>query len=147
MDGKYSAASVAHYIVNKCISDDCPISNLQLQKILFLCQRDYCHRNGTMLISDDFEAWQYGPVVPDVYREYSLWGGMRISSPYDGAIDLCEMDARFIDPIIETKRELYPWDLVEITHREDSPWAITFGNGEGNGRVIKKELICDECLN
>ena len=115
--------------------------------ILFLCQRDYCHRNGTMLISDDFEAWQYGPVVPDVYREYSLWGGMRISSPYDGAIDLCEMDARFIDPIIETKRELYPWDLVEITHREDSPWAITFGNGEGNGRVIKKELICDECLN
>lgn len=145
MNGKYNAASVAHYIVNKCISDNCPISNLQLQKILFLCQCDYFKNKDTMLISDDFEAWQYGPVVPDVYREYSLWGGMRINSQYDGKIEICEEDARLIDPVIESKRRLYPWDLVEITHRDDSPWAITYGNGEGNGRIIQKELIYNEC--
>ena len=37
----YSALDLSRYIVSKCISDGHPITNLQLQKILYFIQRDY----------------------------------------------------------------------------------------------------------
>ena len=40
----YSALALSKYIVTKCIEDNCPISNLQLQKILYYIQRDFLKR-------------------------------------------------------------------------------------------------------
>ena len=37
----YSALELSKYIVTKCINDGEPISNLQLQKILYYIQRDF----------------------------------------------------------------------------------------------------------
>ena len=36
----YSALSMAKYIIDKCTKDKYPISNLQLQKILYYIQRE-----------------------------------------------------------------------------------------------------------
>ena len=36
--GLYSAMDIAKYIIDKCIDDEMPISNLQLQKILYYLQ-------------------------------------------------------------------------------------------------------------
>ena len=62
----YSALELSKYIVTKCINDGEPISNLQLQKILYYIQRDFL-RQGEAAFSDTIEAWQFGPVVPNVY--------------------------------------------------------------------------------
>ena len=65
----YKAIDVAKYIVNKCIDDGYPISNLQLQKILYFIQRYYLQKDD-QLFDDDFEAWQFGPVIPAVYYKF-----------------------------------------------------------------------------
>lgn len=36
----YLAIDLSKYIVFKCIKDDYPISNIQLQKVLFYIQKD-----------------------------------------------------------------------------------------------------------
>ena len=59
------ALDVAKYMVTKCVQDKCPISNLQVQKILYFIQKDFL-QNGSEAFSDDIEAWQFGPVVPEV---------------------------------------------------------------------------------
>ena len=38
---KYSALDLAKYILQKCIDDSRPISNLQLQKILYYVQGEF----------------------------------------------------------------------------------------------------------
>ena len=73
MSSKYSAEIMAGYTVSKCINDGLPISNLQLQKILYYIQKRYLTDNKTAF-DDDFEAWQFGPVIPLVYYKYSGFG-------------------------------------------------------------------------
>lgn len=58
----YSALDLSTYIVSKCIKDHSPISNLQLQKILYYIQKEFL-KNDDIAFSDDIEAWQFGPVV------------------------------------------------------------------------------------
>lgn len=57
------ALTLAKYIVSKCTTDQCPISNLQLQKILYYIQVDFLKRTEQPVFSDNIEAWKFGPVV------------------------------------------------------------------------------------
>ena len=77
------ALEVAKYVVTKCKKDEYPISNLQLQKILYYIQHDFLKKNNKPLFDDDFEAWKFGPVVPSVYYEYSYLGALKIYEEYD----------------------------------------------------------------
>lgn len=65
----YNAIDLSKYIVSKCVTDGHPISNLQLQKILYYIQKDFLQRDE-VAFSDNIEAWQFGPVVPNVYYHY-----------------------------------------------------------------------------
>ena len=68
------ALDAAKYIINRCISFGHPISNLQLQKILYFCQLAHIKLSGKLLFSDEqFEAWQFGPVVRSIYVKYCLY--------------------------------------------------------------------------
>lgn len=45
----YDALDVAKYIVNKCTSENRPITNLQLQKILYFLQKQHLEQYGNCL--------------------------------------------------------------------------------------------------
>lgn len=134
-----SAIELSKYIVTKCANDKCPITNLQLQKILYYIQKDYLSRNDLAFV-DLFEAWQFGPVIRKVYYYFCGNGAMPIISKYDTKID--KSDRCHVDPIVEEKRKLDPWDLVEDTHKPGKAWSKVFNNGRGNKRIIENDLIC-----
>jgi uncharacterized phage-associated protein len=47
---------------------DWKLSNLQMQKILYLAHMVYMDKNsGEPLVDEDFQAWDYGPVLPSLY--------------------------------------------------------------------------------
>lgn len=137
----YAAKDIAKYTVNKCIKDHRPISNLQLQKILYFCQKEYNEKTGQALFSDDFEAWQYGPVIPSVYRMFSLFGGMKITRIVYEDIEIDETTKNLIDPIIDKYSNYAAWDLVSMTHRKGDVWDRVFKDGQGNRHLISKDLI------
>ena len=136
----YSAVDLSKYIVYKCITEGQPISNLQLQKILYYIQREFL-KNDRIAFADDIQAWQFGPVVPNVYYTFCGFGAMPISVSNKPIIKMNEQDRRIVDHIVESKRILDPWDLVKETHRADGAWAETYQDGKGNYSVISKERI------
>ena len=136
----YTASDIPKYIITKCTRDTQPISNLQLQKILYYVQRQYVKQQDEPLFADVIEAWQFGPVVPNVYYNFCGYGSMSIIAQYP-EVKVDQQARQIIDPIVEAKRALNPWDLVEDTHRPDGPWDITYRNGQGNRSVIPIDLI------
>lgn len=54
------------------------ISNLKLQKILYLIQAYSLIQTKRPCFSEDIEAWDFGPVIPDVYRKYKQFGSTDI---------------------------------------------------------------------
>ena len=135
----YSAVELSKYIVTKCVKDRHPISNLQLQKILYYIQKDFL-QHEELAFPDIIEAWQFGPVVPNVYYFFSGFGAMPITGQYAHArID--ESDILRIDAIVKQKRDLDPWEMVRETHKNGGAWAQIWRNGAGNRSEIPVSLI------
>ena len=142
MSYECDALSLAKYTVTKCESENEPISNLQLQKIMYFLQSVYCRStNGNLLFPDEFEAWPYGPVLPSVYEQFSNYGGRLIHEEFDHALLLTAGTKTFVDEGITALRKKSPWDLVKTSHAPGSPWDQIWKGGIGFKETIPNDLI------
>ncbi|MDY6396453.1 MAG: DUF4065 domain-containing protein [Treponema sp.] len=135
----YTASDIAKYITNKCVDDFHPISNLQLQKIMYYIQHHFL-THGSELFDDDFEAWKFGPVIPYVYSIYCGFGG----TPINEKLETQSIDSKVrnvVNNFVEKMRDMDPWFLVQQTHKPNCAWALTYANGKGAYNVIDKDLI------
>lgn len=149
---KYSAADVASHIVTHCIEAGGPISNLQLQKILYFAQNNWLDKKGETLFDDVFEAWRYGPVVPEVYQAYSIFGKRPIFhaaqyvttgmlEPIGRPIEPLDRETGVVvDAIADAYREKSPWALVDIAHEDGGAWAVAIKGGIGSPITVDMML-------
>lgn len=147
------ATTLGKYIVTKCIDEDTPISNFLLQKILFLIQVESFRRFNEPVFYDDIEAWKFGPVVPNAYYHFCIYGALPILSRYtvnltDDLLDIQGLsmgslnikEITMVNDVVEEKRALPVWDLVEEVGKEGTPWDITYKQN-GQKAIIPLELI------
>lgn len=71
----YDALEVSRHIINYSNDAGYGITALELQKLLYFVQAYFLIKKGKPCFRDDIEAWDFGPVVPSVYREYKRYGG------------------------------------------------------------------------
>ena len=64
-----------------------------------------------------------------------------LCNPQKAQVKLSQSDNEVIDSLIESKRELYPWDMVTETHKRGGAWESVYRNGMGKNRIISKEDI------
>lgn len=126
---KYDALSVAARIVNEQIKKGNPISNLVLQKVLYYVEAAFLiiDRN---LFSDEISAWQYGPVVEDVYHYFKINLDRKIINPVpeeDIFYEISNEDWKIIDEVVDCKIKYDPFELVKMTH-EETPWISAYKN-------------------
>lgn len=119
-----SAIDLAKYVVSQANYTGYKITHLKLQKILYYIQGNYLARFGVPLFYEQIEAWQYGPVVPEVYYEYVAYGALNLQS--EGTPRDCEpnwryTDKDFVDSVLKKKLPFSASSLVGSTHRE-MPW-------------------------
>ncbi len=138
----YRALDLAKYIVTTCNEDKKAISNLQLQKILYFIQKSFL-KLGKQAFSDEIEAWQFGPVIPEVYYYFCGYGATPIRASYPKSSVRTE-DKEIIDEIVKNKRKLNPWELVEQTHNKNGAWDKVYLDGLGNRDIIPISLIKEE---
>ena len=139
----YSVMTIARYVITHSFKQRRPLSNLQLQKILYFLQKHYLQRYGRPLFQEPIEAWLFGPVVREVYFAYCAHGSSPILRVYDTSV-LRQEDKGFIDPLIDKYRSETPWELVAEAHKEGSAWFQTWRNGAGRNEEIPLELIRNE---
>lgn len=139
MNKNYTAMDVANYIVFHANDEQNNLSNysltpLKLQKILYYVSTEYFKKFEKRLFKENFQKWQYGPVVKDVYHEFKSSGLHHIAKPKaildisSGTISRKEfdhiplmMDEDFIKvakPVIDNYMPWKAFDLVERTHDE-----------------------------
>lgn len=132
------AAELAKYIITKCTQDGYPVSNLQLQKILYYIQVAFLQELHCLCFDDPIEAWQFGPVIREVYYIYCYFGSIPIEREYE-CIALDTTAKAIIDRIIEEKRDLPPWALVTATHEPGKAWSRAYKKGSYS-RISVKDM-------
>ncbi len=126
-------------------SEDDMISNLKLNKLLYYAQGTFLARTGKPLFENRIEAWTYGPVIPEVYRKYKVFGKNPIFSDQND-IDMSVFSADEADVLYDVMREFGQYTgskLVALTHQPGTPWSDANTRGE---LVISQSAIRDYFL-
>ncbi|HEV7591149.1 MAG TPA: type II toxin-antitoxin system antitoxin SocA domain-containing protein [Longimicrobium sp.] len=132
-----TATKVAKYFLSKVDEDAGDgISNLKLQKLVYFAQAYHLAMYNEPLFADQVEAWEHGPVVPDLYRHYKAYGSGNIPAPADfNPDDYDQQSAELMDEVYEVFGQYSAWKLRNLTHQE-RPWMEAYEDGADRGRVI-----------
>ena len=137
----YSALLVAKQIIKYCNSQDYSVSNLKLQKLLYFVQAEFLVSTNNPCFPEEIEAWNFGPVVPVVYRKYKIYGSSSIPYVSNGVIGrISPADQRIIYNIIDECGWYTAAQLVEISHNQ-TPWIKAYSPYRNN--IISKKSIKD----
>lgn len=137
----YSAIDVAAWFLERAATDEAAvrdISNMKLQKLVFFSQLVSVMTFGedSPIHGNNTHAWDYGPVVPRLYKLLKPFGGNPLSfadANVKAAFDKCAPqpieDADALSVLTAVWNKFKSWTAIQLsalTHREDSPWAVTY---------------------
>lgn len=120
------------------------LSNLEMQKILYLAHMFFMGRNnGEPLIRGNFEAWDYGPVHPDLYHRVKIFGSddvqdifPNIEPPAKGS-----REREIIDEAYENLGDLGPGRLVNATHQPNGAWDQNYLPGKRHIIIPNEDIL------
>lgn len=134
----YGASGIAKYFIKIASpEEEDVITNLKLQKLLYYAQGFNLALYEKPLFSEQIRAWQYGPVVPEVYEDYMEYKANPIPQPDDFDIDQYDQETReLLDEVYEVYGQYTAPTLMRFTHKE-SPWKATPINEEITHSLMK----------
>ena len=108
-----------------CKRADWQITNLILQKIMYLAQMYHLGIYKTPLVDGNFEAWDYGPVHPVVYHHVKVFGAVPVGNIFGTIQSIAEegTETNLLDQAVDQLKGYSSGKLVEITHRDYGAWA------------------------
>lgn len=133
------AKSVANYVIAYGMKIGHPVSNLQLQKILYYIQVYFLKKKGIPFFKDEIEAWQFGPVIPTVYYQYAAFGPAPITMFKTPKIDLEQEEKIELEQVVREKIVLSLWDILADIHKKGKAWDMYYKVNERN--VIPKKAM------
>ncbi|MBF9050661.1 DUF4065 domain-containing protein [Roseobacter sp. HKCCD9010] len=121
------------------------LSNLQLQKLIYLAHMFYLGRTGgDPLVNGHFEAWDYGPVHPELYHRAKVFGAHPVKdvfSPHPSVAGTPE--AELLDEAYDALGSTRPGQLVNATHREGGAWAINYIPGTRRIPIPNTDILAE----
>jgi len=122
----YKALDIAKYFITLASPEQEDfITNLKLQKLLYYAQGFHLALHGKPLFHEHIEAWQYGPVLPDIYHTYEQCQAHTLPQPNDFDLDRYDAETReLLDEVYEVYGQYTAPTLMDFTHQEP-PWKET----------------------
>lgn len=112
------------------------ITNLKLQKLLYYVQSLCLMIFGKKAFPEKILAWNYGPVINEVYQEYKNNHSKEIKS-YDNVKDISSGMYKVIEEVVTSYGSIEANKLIDFTHEED-PWKNAEINKEIDTSLIKE---------
>lgn len=141
-----SAITVANFFVRKGIEEqDSGMTPMKVLKLTYIAYGWYWALYNSQLFNEPIQAWQYGPVIPSVYRAFKEYGNGRITEQFFSGETISDPQLlKFLNKIWEVYKVYSGWQLSSITHQPNTPWSLTW-TGIPN-TVIPDEIIQNHYL-
>jgi uncharacterized phage-associated protein len=135
-----SPLAVANYFITKSTITGKPVTLLQRIKLVYLSHAWHLGlTDGTPLLNEPIVAWQYGPVVESVYKDFKAYKSNPINQeatyflngknlPYtlqDASL------TTLLDKIWDIYQDWSGIDLSALTHQANTPWDMTWNKQNG----------------
>ncbi|RYG87308.1 MAG: DUF4065 domain-containing protein [Alphaproteobacteria bacterium] len=150
----YDGRAIANYILDYCDGRGRRVTNLALQKLVYFCHVWALISRGKPLIRHKFEAWEFGPVLPYLYRSFKNFDRSPITSramqidPTDGqqrvvGYDFDAETESLLEETVEFYSRLSAGMLVDLSHADGGPWHSVWNHA---GKVNPGMKIDDDSI-
>lgn len=140
----YSAESVANAFLDSARRDGKFLTNMQLQKLVYIAHGYSLAKLGKPLFHNNIHAFEWGPVIPNLYKTLRQYGAGEVTNyvPTGEAPIAAESDEmEIINEVWHDYKEFSGLALSDLTHRQGSPWSETWRTNQFG--VISDELIAE----
>jgi uncharacterized phage-associated protein len=138
----YSAAAVANKFLELAKPENKGLTNMHLQKLVYIAHGYSLALLGEPLIYNNVHAFEWGPVIPKLYKALSKYGDKVVVEPLKTAEPPPPNDSpemKVIERVWKNYKGLSGIELSAITHKEDTPWSEIWKTDRFG--VIPNELI------
>lgn len=117
------------------------LSNLEMQKIIYIAEMLHLGRTGAPLLKDEWQAWDYGPVQPDLYHKAKVYGTAPVRDIFlSPPLPPGNSEHKAIVDAYKLMKNLTPGRMVSVTHRPTGAWARNYKAGRKGVRIPKAEI-------
>lgn len=136
--------SVANKFLRLAKENNDSLTPMQVLKLVYIAHGWMLGLYGRPLIDDEVQAWQYGPVIPNLYNSLRSYKGQPVTReiPQLWASDLDRQQEDIVQQVYKMYGQRSGADLSRLTHAVGTPWYVTYEPGVF-GSVIPTDLIED----
>lgn len=116
------------------------LSNLKIQKLLYYAQGFSLALHHAPLFEEKIVAWQYGPVVEEVYQELKDYNGSIPQFDDQYYSHLSESEIELLKEVYDVYGQFSATKLVEMAHNE-TPWKTTPIRKEISYQKLKRHFL------
>jgi uncharacterized phage-associated protein len=129
----HDVRSIANLVLDLAAEEEREVSNLVINKVVFFLHANYLVEFGRPLVSAKVEAWNFGPVFRELYKEFKEYGDSPIRkragrlNPETGRREICAYDLEleerlFLEAVLKKHIRLSATALVALSHEKGGPW-------------------------
>ncbi len=135
-------AMTVHDVAAAVVARHHPIDQLKLQKIVFYAAGEYSALTGLPMFPEPIEAWDYGPVVYDLYRTYKHFEGEAAiaESEQGDPSKLNALEVGCVESALAQYGEHSGANLIDLTHKEPA-WRDSYVAGEMRTEIPVEALV------
>ena len=140
------AINVLRAAKHLCKESGWTLTNLELQKIIYICHMEFLGEEDEPLVEGGFEAWDHGPVHPKLYYKLRRFRASSVKKfIFKDIKDLdSNKDQREIAILDEGARNFpHPSgpELIAITHREGGAWEKVYEYDVKNIKIPERYIL------
>lgn len=127
-----------------CELEDWSITNLEANKLLYFAQMIALGETGRPLVKERFQAWNLGPVLPDVYHKAKAFGDKPIRHfIFSGSGPVAERCEKVLKKTLKEFGELSSAQLVAESHWRKGAWAKHYRDGAKGIEIPNNDILAE----
>lgn len=145
----YPPLAVANAVLNESWAQGRHLTIMQLLKLVYIAHGWSLALLDEPLVNRQPQAWQHGPVYPEIYRAFRRYGSGAImekgQTPFGPIADahLSHAQQQIVKSVVSGYAHMHAFKLSNITHQPGTPWSRTYNNGQGSSDEIPNEIIAE----
>jgi len=138
----YDARAVANYFLDLARQEGRTLDPMGVQKLVYFAHGWHLALLGTPLVKQPVEAWDYGPVIADLYQGFRSFGREPIQTlavrfeynpeSHESCLVIPQIDdtpetertRALLNKVWDSYKALTSIQLSNLTHVPGSPWTI-----------------------
>jgi uncharacterized phage-associated protein len=150
----HDVRGIANFVLDLADQEGRDVSNLVINKVVFFLHAHFLVEYGRPLVSAKVEAWDFGPVFRELYKEFKEFEDRPIKkraerlNPETGIREICTYDlptdeSQFLASVTQKYVRLRPRALVALSHEKGGPWDRVWNHDTATNASmsITNELI------